>query len=82
MDCSLLGSGVQGISPGKNTGVGSDILLQRNCPTQGLNPRLLHRLHWQVGSLPLAPPGKPFIMVPVAQMVKKMVKTQCSQINI
>ena len=26
--------------------------------TQGLNPRLLCLLHWQVGSLPLAPPGK------------------------
>ena len=24
----------------------------------GLNPYLLHLLHWQVGSLPLAPPGK------------------------
>ena len=27
--------------------------------TQGLNPRLLCFLHWQAGSLPLAPPGKP-----------------------
>ena len=27
--------------------------------TQGLNPRFLSCLHWQVGSLPLAPPGKP-----------------------
>ena len=27
--------------------------------TQGLNPHLLHLLHWQVGSLPLVPPGKP-----------------------
>ena len=25
---------------------------------QGLNPPLPHLLHWQVGSLPLAPPGK------------------------
>ena len=30
-------------------------------PTQGSNPRLLHLLHWQVGSLPLAPPGKPCV---------------------
>ena len=29
-------------------------------PTQGLNLRLLHLLHWQSGSLPLAPPGKPY----------------------
>ena len=29
-------------------------------PTQGLNPHLLHLLNWQMGSLPLTPPGKPF----------------------
>ena len=28
-------------------------------PTQGSNPGLLHLLHWQEGSLPLASPGKP-----------------------
>ena len=28
------------------------------CPSP-MNPRLLCILHWQVGSLPLAPPGKP-----------------------
>ena len=28
--------------------------------TQRSNLCLLHLLHWQVGSLPLAPPGKPF----------------------
>ena len=32
-------------------------------PAQGLNPYLLLFLHWQVGSLPLAPPGKPFVMM-------------------
>ena len=32
-------------------------LLQEIIPTQGLNPLLLHPLHWQVGSLPPAPPG-------------------------
>ena len=46
-------------SPGKNTGVGSHTLFQRIIPTQGSNPCLLHLLHWQVGSLPLAPPEKP-----------------------
>ena len=30
-------------------------------PTQGLNLSLLHLLHWQVGSLPLVPPGKPIV---------------------
>ena len=43
-------------SPGKNTGVGSHSLLQGIFPTQGSNPGLLH---WQVGSLPFEPPGKP-----------------------
>ena len=28
-------------------------------PTQGLNLHLLSLLHWQVGSLPHVPPGKP-----------------------
>ena len=46
-------------SPGKNTGVGCHALLQGIFPTQGSNPHLLGLLHWQSGSLPLAPPGKP-----------------------
>ena len=52
---------LSGDSPGKNTGVGCCALFQGVFPTQGLNPGLLHLLHWQVGSLPLAPPGKPKI---------------------
>ena len=46
-------------SPGKNTGVGGHFLLQRIFPTQGSNPHLFCLLHWQMGSLPLVPPGKP-----------------------
>ena len=42
-------------SPGKNTGVGCHALLQGIFPSQGLNPRLLHLLSWQAGSLPLVP---------------------------
>ena len=38
---------------------GCHTLLQGIFPTQGLNSRLLHHLHWRVGSLPLAPLGKP-----------------------
>ena len=34
-------------------------LLQGIFPTQGSNPHLLHLLHQQMGSLPLAPLGKP-----------------------
>ena len=39
--------------PGNNTGVGCHALLQGICSTWRLNPHLF-RLHWQVGSLPLA----------------------------
>lgn len=38
---------------------GCHFLRQGIFPTQGLNPRLLHLLHWHVDSLTLAPPGKP-----------------------
>ena len=60
MDCSPPGSFVHGDSPGKNTGGGCHVL-QGIFPTQGLNLQLLCLLHWQAGSLPLAPPGKPLI---------------------
>ena len=56
MDCSPLGSSVHVIDPpGKNTGEGCHALLQGIFPIQ----RLLRLQHWQTGSLPLAPPGKP-----------------------
>ena len=45
--------------PSKNTGLGCHFLLQGTFRTHGLNPRLLCLLHWPVGSLALAPPGKP-----------------------
>ena len=44
-------------SPGKNTGVGCRALFQKIFSTQGSKPHLLCLLHWQMGSLPLAPPG-------------------------
>ena len=50
-------------SPGKNTGVGCHFLLQGIFPTQGSSPHLVHLLHWQVGSLPLTPPGKPWYVL-------------------
>ena len=45
--------------PGKNTRVSCHFFLQRIFQAQGSNPYLLCLLHWQVGSLPLGPPGKP-----------------------
>ena len=59
MDCSPRGSSVHGDSAGKNTRVGCHALLQGIFPTPGSNPCLLSILHWQVGSLSLAPSGKP-----------------------
>ena len=41
--------------------MGCHILLQGILLTQGSNPGFLHLLHWQAGSLPLAPLGKPMI---------------------
>ena len=47
-------------SPGKNTGVRGHALLQGIFQTQGSNLCLLSLLHWQVGSLSLVSPRKPF----------------------
>ena len=58
MACRPPVSSVHGDSPGKNTGVGCHAFLQAIFLTQGPNPRFLCFLHWQAGSLPLAPPGK------------------------
>ena len=51
-------------SPGKNTEVHCHAFLQGILPNQGSNPHLLRLLHWQVGSLPLALPGKPPLVIP------------------
>ena len=58
MHCSPPGSPCPWDSSGKNAGVGCHDLLQGMIPTQGLKPCLFRLLHWQVGSLPLVPPGK------------------------
>ena len=50
IDCSLSGSSVHGIFPGKITGMGCHFLLQGIFLTQRLNPSLMHLLLWQVGS--------------------------------
>ena len=54
MNYSLPGSSVRGDFPGKDTGVGCHVFFLGIFPTQGSNPRLLHLLLWQVGSLPLS----------------------------
>ena len=59
VDYSLPGSSVLGILQARIL-EGVAMLSSRGIfPTQGLNLNLLCLLHWQVGSFPLAPPGKP-----------------------
>ena len=48
------GSSVRGNFLGENAGVGCHFLQQGVVPTQGLDPRLLGLLPWQVYSLPLS----------------------------
>ena len=57
MNCSPPSSSVHGILQAR---ILEDwhFLLQGIFPIQGSNPHLLCLLHWQVGSLPLAPLGK------------------------
>ena len=56
----------------KNSGMGFHALLQGLFLTQGLNPGFLCLLHWQVGSLPLGPPGKPIDPPAVATAAAKL----------
>ena len=58
MVCSPPGASLHD-SPGKKTIVGCHAHLQGIFLNQGSNPHLLSLLHWQTGSLPLVPPGKP-----------------------
>ena len=74
MDCSPPASSVHGDSPDKNTGVGC------HC-TKGWNPYFLCLLHWQVGSLPLAPSGMPLCLFSSVQSVAQSCPTLCHPMN-
>ena len=63
MGYSPPGSPVQGICPGKNTGVGCHFLLPGTFPTQGSNSDFLHLLHWQMGSLLAHPSHLPNVFL-------------------
>ena len=65
-------------SPGKNTGAGYHALLQWIFPTQGSNLHLLCPIHWQLGSLPQAPPGKPLLS---ASLLSQKEQNQCVWAN-
>ena len=59
MDCSLPDFSVYGIFQARILEWTAIFLLQGIFPTQRSNPCHLCPLRWQVGSLPLARPGKP-----------------------
>ena len=64
--------------------VGCHALFQGIFPTQGLNPRLLHLLHWQADSLPLSHLGSPPRLTPginkqrMRYLTKNKINTECS----
>ena len=62
-------------SLGKNTGVGCHAFHQGLSPTQGSNQHLLCLLHWQSGSLPLAPPGK-LILTRTSSILKRNIERE------
>ena len=61
--------------PGKNIGVVCHFLLQEIFPSQESNPHLLHRLHWQVNSLPVCHLGSLFTIC------HKIYKTESIRMN-
>ena len=50
-------------------------------PRVGLNSCLLHLLPWQAGSLPLAPPGKPFRLLAVLLFSLSVVSGWCDPVD-
>ena len=57
--------------PGKNTGVGFHALLQGIFQPRNQTFISYHILNWQVGSLPLVPPGKPWEKYTLANLIYK-----------
>ena len=77
LDCSLPGSSVHGILQTRVLDKGCRVLLQWILPTQGSNSCLLCLLHWRVGSLPLAPAGKPSLKYRLLQFVSLICSRLC-----
>ena len=63
IDCSPPGSSVHGILQARK--LEWVAMPSSRGPSQPRNPHRLCLLHWQVGSLPLAPPGKPCLNIPM-----------------
>ena len=69
---------VQEYSLGKNTGMRCHALIQGLFLTQESTSGLFHLLHWQAGSLPLAPPGKPLKTLFILNCFHKSLISKCS----
>ena len=70
MDCSLPVSSVHGIHHARiPEWIAMPSSREQIFLTQGLNPCLRHLLHWQVGSFPQGPPGEPFILLQMTEIV-------------
>ena len=65
MDCGLPGSSVQGILQARIL----EWIAMPSSSDPGIEPRLLHLLQWQEGSLPLVPPGKPIYIYAIFTMI-------------
>ena len=80
VDYSPLGSSVNGILQQEYWNGVPNLLQRRRIRTQGLNPCHLCLLHWQPGSLPLAPPGKPNLIIASAKSLQ-LCLTLCDPID-
>ena len=70
MDCSLPVSSVHGILHARiPEWIAMPSSREQIFLTQGLNPCLRHLLHWQVGSFPQVPPGEPFILLQMTEII-------------
>ena len=73
-------------SPGKNTGMSCQALLQGIFPTQGSNPYLLCLMHWQADSvvhqLQLGNPKRPATEVPIIYLPKRKCFLRCNKVSI
>ena len=82
MDCDLLGSSVHGISQARRILEWITISSSKGSSQPRNRTRVsLCLLHWQVGALPLAPPGKPqvnFMACKLKSQLKLLEKTALS----
>ena len=82
-DCSPPGSSVHGILQARILEWVA-IPFSRGSSHPGMEPMSLCLLHWQAGSLPLVPPGKPILQTRCLEMLKgtDKIKTEKSHLSL